>query len=85
MIASNTSVEGRMSSAIRDTDRLSEMPCTSSALPIRSRGPVPTGWAAAYTSDTNGVRHTCIGCTRVGSPESSRNTVMVPSSNSEWP
>ncbi len=47
MRAANTSLEGVMSSEIRATDRHSETPWTSSALPIRSSGPVPTGWAAA--------------------------------------
>ena len=59
------------------------MPRTRSALPIRSSGPVPTGCAAAYASDTYGVCHTCIGCTRVGSSDVARNTTSVPSSNSE--
>ena len=41
-----------VSSAIRATERQSEMPRTSSALPTRASGPSPVGWAAAWASET---------------------------------
>ena len=82
---SNTGPDGAISRTMRVTAKASEIPRTRSALPTRSNGPVPVGWRAAYVSDWNGVRHTCKGCTRVGSSSKARNTTMVPSSKTACP
>jgi hypothetical protein len=83
--ASNTRVDGDISSTMRVTERHSEIPRTRSAFPTRSSGPVPTGCAAACASEKNGLRQICIGWTREGSAENARITASVPSSNSEYP
>ena len=64
--ASYTSLVGVVSATARVMERQSEMPRTRSALPTRASGPVPTGWAAAWVSETYGEFHSCSGWTRCG-------------------
>ncbi len=83
------SAVGSVSATCRAMDRHSAMPRTRSALPIRASGPAPAAEPAVYVSETYGVRQSCTGCTRAGSPGPSaageagaRSATRVPSSKS---
>ncbi len=56
-----------------------EIARTSSTLPMRPSCVVLGGRLAANSSDTNGVFHTCMWWTRVGSSFSAWNSTMRPS------
>ena len=61
----------------------SEMPRTSSALPILESSDPSDGICAAYSSDKNGVPQTCIGWWRVCWSPVERKMIIVPSSKIE--
>ncbi len=86
MRSSQVCLEGASLRAVRRRESASEMPRTRSGLPTFARNDPVTGAVAANSAEVKGVRHTCMGWTRVGSSSGlARNTMSVPSSKREYP